>query len=482
MPGQHVLRTGDRVLVGGVLITVDQDFAEALEAGDTVIGLARENLLLRIPASVEKLTADAVAQCLEAFGELGTVGDPAITDFYKIAAELLADDSVFGAIRAANDGDVQDASARKRSTTRLVLSDAMRQDMVDAFRLWQHMALDQQQLLSQVEHDGWTVEQWRAPLGVVGFVFEGRPNVFADATGVLRSGNTVVFRIGSDALRTARALMTLVIQPALVAAGLPLGSVVLVDSPEHSAGWALFNDERLSLAVARGSGEAVSQLGAIAQQVGTAVSLHGTGGAWMIVGEHAEPERLRNVVQHSLDRKVCNTLNAICVLSSQATQQIPSIIEAAKSASSKRQGAIRIHATQQALRIVSLYCDDTDLITESDLAIEYEWEDIPEFAIVVVESLSDAVVLCNTYSPHFVVSVVSADNEEIGQVWKTANAPFVGDGFTRWVDGQFALLRPELGLSNWQYGRLLSRGGVISGDSLYTIRLKAIQQNSQLHR
>jgi len=482
MPDQHVLRTGDRVLVGGVLITVDQDFAESLEAGDTVIGLARNSLLLRIPATVEELVADAVTQCVDAFSQLGVVGDSAITDFYKIAAELLADDSVFGAIRAANDDDVQDATARKRSTTRLVLSDAMRQDMVDAFRLWQHMALDQQQLVSKVEHDGWTVEQWRAPLGVVGFVFEGRPNVFADATGVLRSGNTVVFRIGSDALRTARALMALVIQPALVAAGLPLGCVVLVDSPEHAAGWALFNDGRLSLAVARGSGEAVSQLGAIAQQVGTAVSLHGTGGAWMIVGEHAEPERLRSVVQHSLDRKVCNTLNTVCVVASQATQQIPIIIEAARAASSKRHGAIRIHATQHALDVASRYCDETDLIAETDLAIEYEWEDIPEFAIVAVELLADGISLCNIYSPHFVVSVVSTDNEEIEQVWKTANAPFVGDGFTRWVDGQFALLRPELGLSNWQYGRLLSRGGVISGDSLYTIRLKASQQNSQMHR
>ena len=202
----------------------------------------------------------------------------------------------------------------------------------------------------------------------------------------------------------------------------------------------------------------------------------------MIVGEHAEPERLRNVVQHSLDRKVCNTLNTICVLSSQANQQIPIIIKAAKAASSKRQGAICIHATQQALGITSQYCDEIDVISESDLAIEYEWEDVPEFAIVVVESLADAVSLCNTYSPHFVVSVVSTDNAEVEQVWKTANAPFVGDGFTRWVDGQFALLRPELGLSNWQYGRLLSRGGVISGDSLYTIRLKATQQDSKLHR
>ena len=58
-----------------------------------------------------------------------------------------------------------------------------------------------------IEHEGWSVEARRAPLGVVGFVFEGRPNVFADATGVLRTGNTVVMRIGRDALGTAEAIV-----------------------------------------------------------------------------------------------------------------------------------------------------------------------------------------------------------------------------------------------------------------------------------
>jgi hypothetical protein len=43
------------------------------------------------------------------------------------------------------------------------------------------------------------------------------------------------------------------------------------------------------------------------------------------------------------------------------------------------------------------------------------------------------------------------------------NAPFVGNGFTRWVDGQYALRTPELGLSSWQHGRLFARGGVLGG-------------------
>ena len=101
---------------------------------------------------------------------------------------------------------------------------------------------------------------------VIQEVFEGRPNVFADATGVIRAGNTVVFRIGSDALGTARAIVAEALDPALAEAGLPEGSAVLVDSAAHAAGWAMFADARLSLAVARGSGAAVSQLGAIARQ------------------------------------------------------------------------------------------------------------------------------------------------------------------------------------------------------------------------
>ena len=125
-------------------------------------------------------------------------------------------------------------------------------------------------------------------MGAVGFVFEGRPNVVADATGVLRSGNTVVFRIGSDALGTARAIIESALAPALTASGLPEGAVSLVDSRSHAAGWAMFADRRLGLAVARGSGPAVTQLGAVARQAGVPVSLHGTGGAWIVAAESAD--------------------------------------------------------------------------------------------------------------------------------------------------------------------------------------------------
>ena len=58
----------------------------------------------------------------------------------------------------------------------------------------------------------------------------------------------------------------------------------------------------------------------------------------------------------------------------------------------------------------------------------------------------------------------------------------MGDGFTRWVDGQYALGKPELGLSNWQAGRLFARGGVLSGDGIYTVRARMRQSNPALKR
>ncbi|MFM9083136.1 MAG: glutamate-5-semialdehyde dehydrogenase, partial [Actinomycetota bacterium] len=117
-----------------------------------------------------------------------------------------------------------------------------------------------------------------------------------------------------------------------------------------------------------------------------------------------------------------------------------------------------------------------------DLAIEHEWEENPEISVVLVESVDEAVELFAAHSPRFIASVITESDETFLGAWRRLDAPFVGDGFTRWVDGQFALLRPELGLSNWQNGRLFARGGILSGDSAYSVRLRVRQGVPSLHR
>jgi glutamate-5-semialdehyde dehydrogenase len=96
--------------------------------------------------------------------------------------------------------------------------------------------------------------------------------------------------------------------------------------------------------------------------------------------------------------------------------------------------------------------------------------------------VADAVALYNRHSPRLVASLVSEDAGEQDRFWATVDAPFVGDGFTRWVDGLYALRQPELGLSNWEHGRLLARSGVLSGGSTTTVRLRVRQQDPDLHR
>ena len=366
----------------------------------------------------------------------------------------------------------------------------MREKMIAGLRGWAEAPSRRGALLETIEHDGFRVEMVAAALGVVAFVFEGRPNVLTDACGVLRGGNSVVFRIGRDALRTARAIMRLVIDPALSAAGLPPGALALVDSTAHAAGWALFLDDRLALAVARGSGKAVATLGSLARSVGTPVSLHGTGGAWMVVSEKANAEQFRAAVTRSLDRKVCNTLNTCCIVQPErdGLKRVSLLLTALEEAGRARGQKYKLHVSSESKDIVSnsLFRNkieiarasgralesQAEVIDPQQLGIEWEWEETPEISLVGVDSIDEAVRLFNELSPRLVGTLVSSDDAEQERFFAKLDAPFVGDGHTRWVDGQFALNKPELGLSNWQDGRLFGRGGVLTGDSVYTIRTR----------
>jgi glutamate-5-semialdehyde dehydrogenase len=73
-------------------------------------------------------------------------------------------------------------------------------------------------------------------------------------------------------------------------------------------------------------------------------------------------------------------------------------------------------------------------------------------------------------------SLISEDESEHERFYATLNAPFIGNDITRWVDGQFALNKPELGLSNWENGRLFGRGSILSGDSVFTVRTRYVRE------
>lgn len=491
-PGTCIVLGGDRV------VEIPEEIVATFGPGDAILPIEATGEVLHVPAAERRVAGETVGRAAAAFAKMGAVTDAQISRFFEEFASRLEDDSIWTRIQRVNDDDVADAKARGRSTTRLVADEKLRRGMVDGLRGWIDAPSRRGSIVESIEHDGWRVDLVGAELGIVAFVFEGRPNVLADATGVLRGGNTVVFRIGRDALGTARAIMRLALDPALEAAGLPAGAACLVDSPSHAAGWALFSDARVSLAVARGSGPAVATLGGLARQAGIAASLHGTGGAWIVASERADESAFRSAIVHSLDRKVCNTLNVSCVPRARAADLVPALLESLAEAGERRGQSFKLHVVEgdeayvppdlftKEIHVRRAEGDVTERqaepLPESDLGVEWEWEETPEITLRVVDDVDHAVALFNRHSPQFIASLISSDDAEHERFYSAVNAPFVGNGFTRWVDGQYALERPELGLSNWQSGRLFGRGAVLSGDSVYTVRGRVTQTNPDIGR
>lgn len=471
----------------GEVFRVTPELAAEFVAGDTLVANSFAGLL-HIPQETTALVAAAMSDCSAAFTAMSTVTDEQIVGFFRSAATNLADDALWQQVIAVNAEDVADARSRGRSVTRLEVSKSMREGMIAGLNGWAELPSSRDAVFETIAHDDFDIELVGAALGPVGFVFEGRPNVLADACGVLRGGNTVVFRIGSDALKTAQAIMRLAIVPALRDNGLPEGAVLLIDSAAHAAGWSLFLDARLGLAVARGSGWAVDLLGSLAQSVGTPVSLHGTGGGWLVAGESADAQRLAAAVTRSLDRKVCNTMN-VCVLpAARAAELAPTLLAALDQAATRRGFPFKLHVTPSAEACVPAELFDTTVgvgraegvvqeaqaerIDTARLGEEWEWEDSPELTLTVCADTDAAVQAFNRYSPRLVATLIAEDEVEQQQFFQGIDAPFVGDNHTRWVDGQFALGKPELGLSNWANGRLFGRGAVLTGDSVYTVRTR----------
>ena len=128
--GQRLVYGGDRVSV------VPADLARAFVAGDRLVIVQDTGDLLHIPRAEHQLVAAAVTEAVDAFGALAACDDDQITDFFERFAGAIDDDATFSAVLDANRADVEAASSRGRSTTRLQLSPAMRSDMAAGLRSW----------------------------------------------------------------------------------------------------------------------------------------------------------------------------------------------------------------------------------------------------------------------------------------------------------------------------------------------------------
>lgn len=260
---------------------------------------------------------EAAVRAAAAAPGVRAAGGEAVDGALRTAAGLLRERA--GELLAANQRDVETA---ERS--------GMAQGLLDRLRLGEERLADiahQLEVLAATPEPpterevrtlptGERVFERRVPVGVIGAVFEARPNVTVDvASQVLKARSAAVLRTGAAALGSARALIDLAIAPALLAHGIPADAVQLVPLPGHAGADALVGlPDLVPLVVVRGSGEVTRRLSALGAAAGTRVLAHADGGGVLYLDASADEDTVGRLVHDSTDRLgVCNRLNLLLV-------------------------------------------------------------------------------------------------------------------------------------------------------------------------
>ena len=129
-PGMAIVYGGDRIT------RVDDSLARAFRKGDRLVVVQETGDLLHIPEDDWLLATRAIDSAYAAFSKMGSVPQDQLSAFFNRFADNLGDDEVFEQILSANRGDVERATARGRSTTRLLLTEPMRRGMIEGLRAW----------------------------------------------------------------------------------------------------------------------------------------------------------------------------------------------------------------------------------------------------------------------------------------------------------------------------------------------------------
>ncbi len=303
---------------------------------------------------------------------------------------------------------------------------------------------------------GETVEVWRrpsgveiarvrVPLGVVGFIYESRPNVTADAAGLcLKSGNAVLLRGGSEAL-DSNTVIAQILSKAAEKAGLPPDVIQHVDTPDRAAVMAMLTlDRYLDLIIPRG-GEEFVQL--VAERSTVPVLKHDKGLVHVYVDEGANLEMALAVAVNAKTQRVsvCNSLETLLVHSAIASMFLP------QAAARFTEAGVELRADERARPLMpgARRAEPADWDTEY---LDYI------LSIKVVDSLEEAVAHIRRHGSGLAEAIVTSDMRRARRFTQEVDAAAVlVNASTRLVDGGQFGMGAEMGIST---SRLHARGPV----------------------
>jgi glutamate-5-semialdehyde dehydrogenase len=279
------------------------------------------------------------------------------------------------------------------------------------------------------------INQVRVPFGVVGVIYEARPNVTVDIAALaLKSGNAVVLRGGSAAENSNRVLVGL-IQTAIAAAGLPADSVQTID-PFGRAGATELMQARgyVDVLIPRGS---ASLINAVVTQSKVPVIETGAGVVHVFLDESASAQWAIDIVHNSKVHRpsVCNALETLLVHGKAAERLLPDVL--AKLVAS----GVTIHADARTREIYP----DAVPATDDDWGTEYMSLDL---AVKVVDSLDDAIAHIRRYSTGHTESIITNDVVNAERFLNEVDsAAVMVNTSTRFTDGGEFGFGAEVGIS-----------------------------------
>ena len=381
----------------------------------------------------------------------------------------LADDLIKNKnqIIAANQQDLAAATQMPtKFTDRLMVNSQRIADMANGLRT----IADLNDPTSQIDKgwitkDGLQILQRRVPLGVIGIIFEARPNVTVDAPGLtFKSGNAVILRGGKEAIQTNTALVK-ILRESLQSQHLPVDAVQLITATSHAIADEMMNlTDYIDVLIPRGGR-------ALIQRVVTTATVPvietGAGNCHIYIDKDADLTMATNITVNAKVQRpsVCNAAEKLLIHRDIAAEFLPVIAKALM------EHGVQLRGDEMACQLVSTIRP----VTEEDWETEYN--DLI-MAVKIVDSLDDAINHINHHSTHHSESIIT-NNITRGRYFQQAinSACVYVNASTRFTDGGEFGFGAEIGISTQK----LHARGPMGLQQLTTIKYE-ITGNGQVRK
>jgi glutamate-5-semialdehyde dehydrogenase len=346
-------------------------------------------------------------------------------------------------VLAANARDVtaaRDSGTSDALIDRLTLTDARVRAMADGLRQVAVLADPVGEVVrGSTLPNGLELRQVRVPFGVVGIIYEARPNVTVDAAGLcLKSGNAVLLRGSSSALHSNAALVD-VLAEAAVAAGLPAATVQLVPALDHESVKQMMRLHGLiDVLIPRGG---ASLIRSVVEESTVPVIETGVGNCHVYVDAAADLDMAERIILNAKVQRpsVCNAAETLLVHKDVADAFLPRALTALGAA------GVTVHADATVARLAAARGSTVVPATDDDWAAEYLSLDL---AVRVVDSLDDAVAHIRRWGSGHTEAIVTGSQPAARRFVATCDsAAVMVNTSTRFTDGEQFGFGAEIGIS-----------------------------------